>query len=164
MDIKDVGETTRLFTPRIPTSSIFGQRWVLKVIPTECSWMELRDYLVTHGQKPYPLWDQATGKIKDVEPASGDDEVLHRAQAGGGGCVKLMDNQLKKMRKRLLYGPDQEGEGGEEEDPPESDDAVSEFSGKSDYNVIHDLVSDGEAERERTSKVRFDTYFKSKGY
>ena len=36
------------------------------------------------------------GKIKDVEPASGDDEVLHRAQAGGGGCVKLMDKQLSR--------------------------------------------------------------------
>ena len=62
VDIKDVGETTRLFTPRIPTSSIFGQRWALKDTPTGCSWMlgSLRDYLVPHGQKPYPLWDQAT--------------------------------------------------------------------------------------------------------
>ena len=123
---------------------------------------ELRDYLVPHGQKPYPLWDQALGKIKDVEPASGDDEVLHRAQAGGGGCVKLMDKQKEKMRQRLSYGPDQEGEGGEEEDPPESDDSVSEISVKSDYNVIHDLVSDEEAERKKTSKLRLTATSKAK--
>ena len=115
---------------------------------------ELRDYLVPHGQKAYPLWDQVLNKIKEVEPASGEDEVLHRAQAGGGGCVKLMDKQKEKMRERLLHGPpDQEGEGGEEEDPPESDDSVSEISVKSDYNVIRDVISDEEAERKKKSKL-----------
>ena len=73
-----------------------------------------------------------------------------------------MDKQKEKMRKHVLYGPDQEGEGGEEEDPPESDDAVSEFSVKSDYNVIHDLVSDEEAEREKTSEVRLTPTSKAK--
>ena len=67
------------------------------------------------------------------------------------------------MRDCRLYGPDQEGEGGEEEDPPESDDAVSEFSVKSDYNVIHDLVSDEEAAHERTSK-RLTPTSKGKGF
>ena len=125
---------------------------------------ELRDYLVPHGQKPYPLWDQALGKIKDVEPASGDDEVLHRAQAGGGGCVKLMDKQKEKMRERLLYGPpDQEGENGEEEeDPPESDDSVSAISVKSDYNVIRDVISDEEAERKKPSKLSLTPTSKAK--
>ena len=124
---------------------------------------ELRDYLVPHGQKPYPLWDQALGKIKDVDPASSDDEVLHRAQAGGGGCVKLMDKQKEKMRERLLYGPpDQEGEGGEEEDPPESDDSVSEFTVKSDYNVTHDVISDEEVERKKTSKLSLTPTSKAK--
>ena len=99
------------------------------------------------------------GKIKDVEPASGDDEVLHRAQAGGGGCVKLMDKQKEKMRQRLLYGP---GENGEEEDPPESDGSVSEITVKSDYNVIHDVISDEEAEREKTSKLRLTPTSKAK--
>ena len=103
---------------------------------------ELREYLVPHGQKPYPLWDQATGKIKIEIPAEGEDPVLHHMQAGGGGCVKLMDKQLAKMRKRLLEGPppkNQEGEGGEEE-VPESDGTVSEVSVKSDYNVIREMV------------------------
>ena len=116
-----------------------------------------------HGQKPYPLRDQTLGKIKDVEPASGEDEVLHRAQAGGGGCVKLMDKQKEKMRERLLYGPpDQEGENGEEEDPPESDDSVSEISVKSDYNVIRDVISDEEAERKKTSKLSLAPTSKAK--
>ena len=98
--------------------------------------------MVPHGQKPYPLWDQATGKIKTEIPAEGEDPVLHHMQAGGGGCVKLMDKQLAKMRKRLLEGPppkNQEGEGGEEE-VPESDGTVSELSVKSDYNVIREMV------------------------
>ena len=91
------------------------------------------------------------------------DEVLHRAQAGGGGCVKVMDKQKEKMKQRLLYGPpDQEGEDGEEEDPPESDDSVSEISVKSDYNVIHDVISDEEAEREKTSKLRLTPTSKAK--
>eukprot|EP00434_Breviolum_minutum_P021019 symbB.v1.2.018542.t1/scaffold1479.1/size116273/1 len=117
---------------------------------------ELRAYLVPHGQKPYPLWDQATDKIKYVDPASSGDGVLHRAQAGGGGCVKLIEKQLQKMRKRLLEGPkpkNKEGEGGEEE-APESDGTVSGLSVQSDYNVYRDLVdvSDEEAVREKTSK------------
>ena len=117
---------------------------------------ELRAYLVPHGQKPYPLWDQATDKIKYVDPVSSGDGVLHRAQAGGGGCVKLIEKQLQKMRKRLLEGPkpkNKEGEGGEEE-APESDGTVSGLSVKSDYNVYRDLVdvSDEEAVREKTSK------------
>ena len=91
------------------------------------------------------------------------DEVLHRAQAGGGGCVKVMDKQKEKMKQRLLYGPpDQEGEDGEEEDPPESDDSVSEISVKSDYNVIHDVISDEEAEREKTFKLRLTPTSKAK--
>ena len=91
-------------------SLVEGGHW--RPSQQQCSWMlgSFVTYLVPHGQKPYPLWDQVLGKIKDVEPASGDDEVLHRAQAGGGGCVKLMDKQKEKMRERLLYGPpDQEG-------------------------------------------------------
>ena len=95
-------------------------------------------------------------KIKYVEPAEGDDDVLHRAQAGGGGCVKLMDRPREKMKKRLLEGPppkNQEGEGGEEE-APESDGTVSELSVKSDYNAIRELVdvSDEEVFPVRASK------------
>ena len=78
--------------------------------------------------------------------------------------MKLMDKQKEKMRQRLLYGPDQEGEGGEEEDPPESDDSVSEISVKSGYNVIHDLVSDEEAERKKTSKLRLTPTSKAKAF
>ena len=55
-----------------------------------------------------------------------------------------------------------EGENGEEEDPPESDEAVSEITVKSDYNVIHDVISDEEAEREKTSKLRLTPTSKAK--
>ena len=34
----------------------------------------------------------------------------------------------------------------------------------SDYNVIRDVISDEEAERMKPSKLKFDTYFKGKGY
>ena len=77
--------------------------------------------------------------------------------------VKLMDKQKEKMRERPLYGPpDQEGEGGEEEDPPESDDSVSAISVKSDYNVIRDVISDEEAERKKPSKLSLTPTSKAK--
>ena len=121
---------------------------------------ELKDYMVPHGQKPYPLWDQATGKIKTEIPAEGDDPVLHHMQAGGGGCVKLMDKQFAKMKKRFLEGEEEEhqdakdGEGGEEE-LIESDESLSI---QSDYNVYHseavveDLVEVSDKEEEKAVK------------
>ena len=118
---------------------------------------ELREYLVPHGQKPYPLWDQATGKIKTEIPAEGDDPVLHHMQAGGGGCVKLMDKQFAKMKKSFLEGmerriaeeghQDAEDEEGGEEEALESDESLSI---QSDYNVYRsELVEVSDEEEAR---------------
>ena len=110
--------------------------------------------------------NQSTGKIKNVEPAESDDKVLFHAQAGGGGCVELMDKQLAKMKKRLLEGENQdaEDEEGGEEEVPESDDTLSV---RSDYNVHHSElveVSDEEVAKpmHEAKEEDFEAYFKAK--